>query len=190
MKTQVALKSLASRYAAINTDRRKLQELSQLAQRNSKQSIFALQRGEVDKSDKLLVEAEEALAKGLSLIKKQPRLNNEGMWRASLEEYCEACFFDKAIKGKDLFPPQRITDEPDILIGGLSDLIGEFVRLATKAAIEHDAEKVDELYGISEGMVEFLLSLDATGNLRNKIDQARQHLRKLEEIRYDLAKIR
>lgn len=159
-----------------------------MAQRNSKQAIFALQRGETEKSDGLLDEAEEALLKGSALVKKQTRLLNEGMWRAALEEYCEACFFDKATKGKDLFPPQKITDDPDILVGGLSDLIGEFVRLATKAAIEHDKEKVDALYGTSEGMVEFLLSLDATGNLRNKVDQSRQHLRKLEEIRYDLAK--
>ncbi|MFA5185550.1 MAG: hypothetical protein WC551_03620 [Patescibacteria group bacterium] len=186
MKTEAALKALAVRHRAIDTDRRKLQELSQLTLKNSKQAIFALQREEIEKSDKLLAEAEEALAKGMGLIKKQPRLTNEGMWRAALEEYCEACFFDKAMKGKDLFPPQRITDDPDILIGGLSDLIGEFVRLATKAAIERNADKVNGLYKTSEDLVEFLLSLDATGGLRSKIDQARQHLRRLEEIRYDL----
>jgi len=189
MKLETALKSLALRHKAIDTDRRRLQELSQLAQKNSKQAIFALQRGDGTRSAALLDEAETALAQGLTLIKKQPRLTNEGMWRAALEEFCEACFFDKALKGRDLFPPQTITDDPDILIGGLSDLIGEFVRLATKAAIERKTEEVQKLYATSETLVEFLLSLDATGSLRSKVDQARQHLRRLEEIRYDLSRL-
>jgi len=189
MKLEPALKSLATRHKAIDLDRRKLQELSQLAQKNSKQAIFALQRGDGKRSEDLLAEAEAALSQGLALIKKQPRLTNEGMWRAALEEYCEACFFDKALKGRDLFPPQRITDDPDILIGGLSDLLGEFVRLATKAAIERKIDEVQNLYRTSETLVEFLMSLDATGSLRSKVDQARQHLRRLEEIRYDLSRL-
>ncbi len=187
MKLETALKALAQRHKAIDTDRRKLQEYSQLAQKNSKQAIFALQRNETARSGSLLADAEKALRSGVDLIKKQPRLTNEGMWRAALEEFCEACFFDKAIEGKELFPPQNISDDPDILIGGLSDLIGEFVRLATKAAIDRQPEKVSELYKTSERLVEFMLSLDATGSLRSKIDQARQHLRRLEEIRYDLS---
>jgi len=80
-----------------------------------------------------------------------------------------------------------VTDEPDILVGGLSDLIGEFVRLAVKRAIDRDKKSVDKLLEMSNELIEFMLALDATGALRNKIDQARQHQRRLEDIRYDLS---
>ena len=35
--------------------------------------------------------------------------------------------------------------------------------------------------------MDFLLQMDLTGHLRTKVDQAKQHVKKLEEIRYDLS---
>lgn len=186
MKLNDSLKKLAQRHAEIEVKRRKLQELSQAAQKKSKQAIFALQRDEKPRAADLLKQAQAALLEGRKIVLGEKRLYSEGMWRAALEEFCEAFFFERAIAGKELLPVP-VTDEPDILVGGLSDLIGEFARLGVKKAIARDKEGVDRLLEMSGALVEFMLALDATGGLRNKIDQARQHLRRLEDIRYDLS---
>lgn len=186
MKLNDSLKKLAQRHAEIEVKRRKLQELSQAAQKMSKQAIFASQRDEKPRAADLLKQAQTALLEGRKIVLGEKRLYSEGMWRAALEEFCEAFFFERAIAGKELLPVP-VTDEPDILVGGLSDLIGEFARLGVKKAIARDKEGVDRLLEMSGALVEFMLALDATGGLRNKIDQARQHLRRLEDIRYDLS---
>lgn len=188
MRLKQALTQLRNKHTGLEANRRGLQELSAAAQRLSKQAIFALQRGDGSSALKLLNEARGLLIKGKNIIKHDPRLLSEGIWRAALEEYCEASFFEKAVSGKDLFPPQDVTEDTDILLGALSDLIGEMVRQAVNAAIERDKKKVDETYALAQELVDFFLSLDLTGNLRNKADQARQHLRRLEEVRYDLSK--
>jgi len=189
MRLKQALNQLRSKHSALDANRRKLQELAGAAQRLSKQTIFALQRGDGTGANKLLAEARETLLKGKKILVHEQRLTNEGMWRAALEEYCEASFFEKAVSGKDLFPPQDVTEDTDIILGALSDLIGEMVRLAVNAAIERNKEKVEEIFRLAQELVEFFLSLDLTGNLRSKADQARQHLRRLEEVRYDLLKL-
>jgi predicted translin family RNA/ssDNA-binding protein len=186
MKLNDSLGKLGRRHAEIEVKRRRLQELSQAAQKMSKQAIFALQRDELPKSAELIKQAQSALMEGRKIVLGEKRLYSEGMWRAALEEFCEAYFFKQAIAHKELLPVP-VTDEPDILVGGLSDLIGEFARLAVKRAIARDKAGVDELLLTGSKLVEFMLSLDATGGLRNKIDQARQHLRRLEDIRYDLS---
>jgi predicted translin family RNA/ssDNA-binding protein len=186
MKLNESLKKLAQRHAEIEVRRRKLQELSQAAQKMSKQAIFALQRDEKLRAAELLRQAQAALLEGRKIVLGEKRLYSEGMWRAALEEFCEAFFFERYIAGKELLPVP-VTDEPDILVGGLSDLIGEFVRLAVKRAIDRDKKSVDKLLEMSNELIEFMLALDATGALRNKIDQARQHQRRLEDIRYDLS---
>lgn len=186
MKLDDSLKKLAQRHAEIEAKRRKLQELSQTSQKMAKQAIFALQRDEKQRAAELLKEAQVSLLEGRKIVLNEKRLYSEGMWRAALEEFCEAFFFERAIAGKELLPVP-VTDEPDILVGGLSDLIGEFARLAVKRAIARDKAGVDRLLEMGGQLVEFMLALDATGGLRSKIDQARQHVRRLEDIRYDLS---
>ncbi|MDD2326605.1 MAG: hypothetical protein PHW63_11545 [Alphaproteobacteria bacterium] len=165
-----------------------MQEAGTTAQRLAKQAIFSFHRADEAKGLEQLAEAREKLLAGKKLIAHDPRLMGEGVWRAALEEFCEASFFAKSVTGDDLFPPQDITEDTDILLGALSDLVGEMVRVAVNAAIERDKAKVEGIYEQAVLLVEFILSMDLTGGLRSKADQARQHLRRMEEIRYDLSK--
>ncbi|MBP9863972.1 hypothetical protein KBC54_00795 [Patescibacteria group bacterium] len=171
----------------LDATRRELQGLSANAQRLSKQAIFSLQRGDAARATDLLNEADVLYKQGDVLVKKEPRLHAEGIWRASLEENAEARFFERAIQGRSLFAGRQLKEEPDIVLGGLSDCVGELVRQATLAATSHDAKRVEMLYAIGLEIVDFLTSLDLTGPLRSKGDQARSHLRRFEEIRYDLS---
>lgn len=187
---------LSSRFKALKTDyehfaetRRMLQEVSGRIQVASKQSIFALQRGDVSAADQLRRNAEQDLVSAAKLVSKHQRLSHEGAWRACQEEYSEAVMFAALLNGADPLAGKLPSQDPDILIGGLSDAVGELVRAATKAVIDGNRAAVDPLYERAELVVEFLASMDLTGGLRSKSDQARQHLRRLEEIRYDIASI-
>lgn len=188
MKFSAELKKLGVRYARLQSSRAELQQLSGTAQRLSKQAIFSMQRGDATHARQLLTQAKVALESGQKIVSKVVRLQNDGMWRSSLEEFSEASFFCNAAQGKPLFPVHTLTDDPDILIGGLSDTVGELVRLAVQSATDGDVTRVNSIHQLAEQIVEFLLSIDATGQSRQKVDQARQHLRRLEDVRYDLSR--
>ena len=84
-------------------------------------------------------------------------------------------------------PVSDVADDPDIFLGALSDLTGEIVRRAVLLASERNAASVQKMFHDVTDTVAFMLQMDLTGNLRQKVDQARQNLRKMEEIRYDLS---
>ncbi len=115
------------------------------------------------------------------------RLASEGIWHAALEEFAEAVLFFGMVTSKS-FETGDLLDDPSIMLGGLSDAVGELVRLAVREATEGNAERVEVIAKEAERLVVFLTSMDLTGGLRSKGDQARQHLRRLEDIRYDLSR--
>ena len=80
-----------------------------------------------------------------------------------------------------------IADDPEIYLGGLSDITGELVRRSVLHATDGDHETVERIFEDVRRVVELLMDMDLTGGLRSKLDQAKQNLRKLEEIRYDLS---
>ena len=179
-------KKLQQRFEQMESLRRALQRESSSASRLAKQAIFSLQRGDAPQAKTQLAEAEAQLKRAHLAIKKEPKLLADASWRAALEEFCEAVLVDRAVHGKALFPLPELTEEPDIVLGALSDLAGELVRLAVHSATEGDTKKVDEWHKLAEEVVVYLTSLDLTGSLRSKGDQARGHLRRLEDIRYEV----
>lgn len=147
-----------------------------------------MQRGDIAQACTLLRAAHALLVKGKRSVNKEPRLASEGMWLAALEEFCEALLFERTVQSKPLFPLPPILNHPEIVIGGVSDLVGELVRLAVRSATSGDVAHVVHLHAAAEELVVWLTSMDLIGSLRSKGDQARQHLRKLEDIRYDLSR--
>jgi predicted translin family RNA/ssDNA-binding protein len=188
MTSAPAFKKLRDHYIRLEKSRRELQLLAGEGQRLAKQAIFALQRSEAAEATRLLASANERFAQGRRIVAHEPRLASEGMWRAALEEYCEATFFSHDERGEARFSASLLSEDPDILIGALSDLVGEKVRRAVMFATDGDRAAVERLYAESQQIVAFLTSLDLMGSLRSKGDQSRQHLRRLEDIRYDLSR--
>ncbi len=169
------------------TWRRSLQGLSTEILAASKRAIFAFHRGNDEAAATELEMAEARLHEGWGMIQEEPLLRSEGSWRAAREEYTEAHFLAQYLEHKkiDRFDDQE--QDPDIFIGGLADVVGELVRQAVLRATKGDSSSIEEMYDAAQEIVEFLLQMDLTGTQRTKTDQAKQHLRKLEEIRYDLA---
>lgn len=151
----------------------------------AKKSIFALHRDDKKLAAEKLQEMEISLKK----LEKEfgfTRLKEEGAYQAAVEEYVEAKSLAAIIDNKKIKAVPGIKIAYDSYLGGLCDLIGEMVRLATNRATRGDYQSVAILKEQAETIMSELLDFDLTGYLRTKYDQARGHLRKLEQISYEI----
>jgi predicted translin family RNA/ssDNA-binding protein len=187
MKITAYLKQLRRTYQATALARRKLVELSAQAQHLSKQAIFTAQRGELVEARQLLASAVSLLKQGQALCRKVGELEYLGSYRASLEEFVEAELFTSYLATGKLVRVTQFTVAPEVYLGGLSDMLGELVRYAVKLATVGKRAEVDRLAELVTQVVGELAAMNMTGSLRSKFDQAKQHLRRLEDIRYDLS---
>jgi len=178
---------IAKKKRAYESARASLNQHAQLALRTSKRAIFAFQRNDSVNGGKLLDEASASLHSAAIIVRKRPDMAAEGSWSAALEEYTEAVAFASFLSGK-LALPDETADDCDAILGGLADAAGEIARYAVLRATERDRESVERGYQTVLQIVDLLASLDLTGNLRSKFDQTKQHLRKIEDIRYDLSR--
>ena len=71
-------------------------------------------------------------------------------------------------------------------LGGLCDLTGELVRQAIKQATAGNFEEVDRMKKIINEIMAELVEFDMTGYLRTKYDQAKNNLRKIEQVEYEV----
>jgi predicted translin family RNA/ssDNA-binding protein len=158
------------------------------AQGASKRAIFALHRDDVAGADALFAEAGEALAKIQALCATTPGLSEEGSYRAALEEYAEAALYRDYVKTGAVSAltglPAKLDD--DAYLGGLSDLTGELQRRQVKAATEGRVEEVRKATAAIQEIVEALLAMDLGGYLRTKFDQAKNSLRRAEDVLYEV----
>ena len=114
------------------------------------------------------------------------RIEEEGAYRAAVEEYTEAKLLSFAIKGAKIDKIKNLKLSNDAYLGGICDLLGELVRLATNEAALGNFKRVTEIKELSENIMDQLIDFDLTGYLRTKYDQARGHLRKLEQMSYEI----
>ena len=167
--------------------RRDLIKISGDAQHLAKKSIFAAQRGD-------LKDAEEGLKKSLALLegllKKYQKIEgifDEGAFRAALEEYVEAKLFLDFVNGKDIGPLSELPIDSDLYVSGLCDVPGEIVRYAIKNATERKFAEVKKANEVVEVIINEMIDMDLTGYNRQKFDQAKQALHKLQQIVYEIS---
>jgi predicted translin family RNA/ssDNA-binding protein len=152
---------------------------------DSKRIIFALHREDLKKSEEGLVEVEGILKK-LEKDFGVTRIYQEGAYKAAVEEYAEAKTLYLIMTGKkiDKFPGLDLNYES--YLGGICDLVGELVRRATNEASKKNFNEVENIAKIVNDIMAELVEFDMTGYLRTKYDQARGHLRKIEQINYEV----
>ncbi|MBU1348710.1 hypothetical protein KJ781_01420 [Patescibacteria group bacterium] len=186
--TRITFKRTIARQRTRAQERRSIHEHAATLISSAKRSIFALQRDDVRTAEKELATAAKAYKTGASLVRKDPALASDGPWLAALEEHCEALLFHRFVTHGTLEDADLSVTDPESVIGGLSDVVGEFARLAVLKATAGDRKAVESLYVAGRKVVGVLLAMDLTGNLRSKFDQSKNALRKLEEIRYELSR--
>jgi len=176
---------LKKNYKDQEGERRQIISLANDVLFHSKKAIFALHRNEIKIADTKLKEMEATL---LQLEKKfsLKRIEKEGAYRAAVEEYVEAKLLSFVIKGEKIDKIKKLKLDNDAYLGGICDLLGELVRRATNEAAAGNFEQVEIIKKLSNDIMDQLIDFDMTGYLRTKYDQARGHLRKLEQMAYEI----
>ncbi|MFA5024580.1 MAG: hypothetical protein WC523_06535 [Patescibacteria group bacterium] len=179
------LEQLKKDYRANESERRQINSAANNILFEAKRTIFALQRLDSKTAEKKLAEIEKAF-KNLEQHFGQTRLNREGGYRAAAEEYLEGKTFYAVIKNKSIEAVKDLTLDYEAYLGGVCDLIGELVRYATNQAAQGKFAAVAKIKKTAEEIMAQLIDFDMTGYLRTKYDQARGHLRKLEQMTYEI----
>lgn len=186
MLSKPFIKKLKADYQKKESERRQIISASNAILHDAKRAIFALHRNETKKAAADLKDLEGRLQK-LEKQFKFVRLTEEGAFNAALEEYAEAKLFYMVMAGEKIQAFKNVQMTVTAYIGGLSDLTGELVRVATNRAAAGNFAEVEEIKEyINEVMAE-LVELDVRGYLRTKYDQAKNNVRKIEQIAYEVA---
>jgi len=178
-----ALKERQASHVAI---RRELIARAATAQGEAKRAIFALHRDDAAGADILLTSAAAALSDIRGKIAGRPELADEGAYRAALEEYAEAALYRAWVKDGTVGPVAFEGVDHEIYLGGLSDLTGELQRRQVRLATDGKLDEVRKLKQAIEEIVVQLLEMDLTGYLRTKFDQAKNSLRRAEDVLYEV----
>ena len=178
------LTDLQSDYRRNESERRNIAAAANPILFAAKKTIFTLQRNDYAEAARKLSAIEQSLAQ----LEKDfgfERLYREGSYKAAVEEYVEAKTFYDIIKNKKILPIGKLSIDHESYLGGVCDLIGELVRYATNQAAAGRFNQVAKIKTIADDIMAQLIDFDFTGYLRTKYDQARGHLRKLEQMSYE-----
>jgi predicted translin family RNA/ssDNA-binding protein len=185
MLNKIFATRLASDYKKHEEERRKIISVSNAILHEAKRTIFSLHRNDLKTATQTLAE----IVKQTTQLQKHygtPRLAQEGAYSAAMEELAEAHFFYLASTGKDLVAIKGLTLKSEIYFGGLSDCTGELVRQAINASAGGDFHKALANRELINNIMTELTASDFTGYLRTKYDQAKNNIRKIEEVIYQL----
>jgi len=179
------IKNLQKDYKEKVGERRQIISLSNIILHDSKRIIFALHREDIKDAQNKFEELEKILKK---LEKKFgfTRLLEEGSYKAAAEEYIEAKTFYLVLNNKKIDKIKGIKIDHESYLGGICDLLGELVRRAINKASKGEVKEVESINNIINDIMSELIKFDFTGYLRTKYDQARGHLRKIEQINYEI----
>lgn len=152
----------------------------------AKNAIFNIHRGDRAIARESLKKVEKELAIVVKDAHKK-NLRDQGSLKAAIEEFLEAYYLLLVLEGKTLPPKLAFAPSADEQLSALADLTGELVRAATLEVTKKRYERIAEYRNATEELFGVLLSMNLRGTLRQKSDDARRNLRRLEEILYDVS---
>ncbi|MBT3419396.1 MAG: hypothetical protein HN726_01415 [Candidatus Magasanikbacteria bacterium] len=153
----------------------------------SKRSIFAMHRGNMKEAKQKIDEAEKKLKAVALKYKKGSGAKKEGSYKAALEEYVEAKLLYQFISKGKIGQIKEINVPTSIYIAGLCDVPGELYRYAIKAATNNDIKTVHACSEMAQEIIGELIEFNLTSYLRNKFDQAKGAVRKIEHVVYEVS---
>lgn len=178
---------ILKKYSLYNQRRHEVIKSASDALRTSKQVIFETHRGGIKEAANLLKQAEKYFETLEEMFKKDPELRTEGSYLAAIEEYVEAKFYYQSALGEGIdYLDSKFPIGYDEYLSGICDLTGELTRRAISLATEGKLKEVLEVKETVQDIVGELIKFDLVGKLRNKYDEAKRNLKRLEEIVYDM----
>ncbi len=180
------LETVRKQIAAYEAARREVIKLSGDALSASKRAIFALHRDDHRAAIALLSEAEAGFKKVRQAAEDIADLTQEGSYRAALEEYVEARLYEYFLEKGTIGKVAGDDIDYEIFLSGLSDLTGELQRRQVRLATEGRVDEVKKIKEAIEEVIDELTAMDLGGYLRNKFDQAKNNLRRAEDVLYEV----
>lgn len=177
---------LKSEHSTYYRERNRIVRMASEALQLSKRSIFDLHRGDTKQAKKNLASAQEKLESLKTSFTKNPKLEFEGSYRAAVEEFVEATMFLRHLEKKPFTAIKGMNVFYEEYLGGLADMTGEIVRHTVKMVSSGHADVVRESVKTVEEVVAQMLEMNLTSKLRQKFDDAKRNLKRMEEILYDL----
>lgn len=185
--------SIIRELGAYERRRERVIKESRIILREAKSIIFLCHEGKqkeaverLRKLSKLVRTAEAELQKPLLPRQSVFPLYMEGSWSAGVEEYLEAYFFTTFLKTKKIGVVTGLHPKAEVLLGALSDFTGEVLRAAVLSGADKDVQTIQRYRSIIADVVAFMLPLYLTGQPRQKFDQAKKNLKRIEEILYEV----
>lgn len=154
---------------------------------HAKRAIFSLHRGNEKEAKQKIDLATKMLTSLEKKFNKLPQMLHEGSYKAAVEEYVEAVLFYQFVTTGKIGKVKTVNVEPEVYIAGLCDVPGELYRYAINAATHHDEKTVKACADLANEIVGELIEFNLTSYLRNKFDQAKQAVHKLEKVVYELS---
>lgn len=171
-------------YASI---RREVIKLSDDALHFAKRAIFAMHRDDMKEAQIKLSESKKKLKEVVMRYSKNERAKNEGSYKAALEEYVEAVLLHQFLTTGKIGEVTEMNISAESYIAGLTDVPGELYRYAIKSATEQNVKMVEECAVMAQEIVGELIEFNLTSYLRNKFDQAKSAVQKIEKVVYELS---
>ena len=186
MIDKIYLDRVRDQIADYSQKRREIIKLSSDILHNSKKAIFAMQRDDLKEAGTYLAQATKSIKEINKKHKSNKKLMNEGSYKAGQEEFVEACLFQQFVTKKKL-GKVTINIEPELYISGLCDVPGEILRYAIKSATERNFDEVKRCYKVAEEIIGATMNMNLTGYNRQKFDQSKGALNKLQHIVYEVS---
>ena len=186
MLNQKLFARLKKEYDSYEAARRSLIGVSNIALSKAKQAIFALHRDDEKGAAQLLSEVEKTFDGLKKQFAKNDGLRWEGAYRAALEEYVEGKLFYEWMRMGKVVELKGMQIDADTYLAGLSDFTGELTRKCVQRATQGRMDEVEKIAEAVRAVIGEMIKFDLTGYLRTKYDQAKQNLRRVEEVLYDI----
>jgi len=157
--------------------REELIKLSRDLRLNASKAIANIHANKMEKTEEYLRKAENLLKK-VEEYRKYPELFY--LAHDALQEFVEAFVFKHIVENMKL--PEKLPFQiPQPVLGGLADVIGELRRYSLSLMVkEEDLNKIRRIIEIMEEIYYTLIEFDfhdrLTGNLRPKLDVARNSI--------------
>lgn len=187
MLSKQYIQKIKKEYLDYAEKRREVIKLSGDALHCAKRAIFSMHRGDKKEAAVKLAEVEKMLKKLNKDFAGQSELFDEGSYRAALEEYVEAKLFGEFVTTGKMNEITTVPVDSDVFLAGLCDVPGELYRYAVNSATNRKFEIVRQCQVAAEEIIGELMEFDLTSYLRNKFDQAKGALHKIEQIVYEVS---
>ncbi len=157
----------------------------------SKQLIYALHRNNISESNTLLSKVKNEKQNLDKIANKYKKLVYEGSYSEALQEYVEALIYYTFIKENKIPTRDSLKVNTEDYLMGICDLTGELTRRAVALTVKRDFKAVSKIKDIIEEIYgEFLKFNLRNSNLRKKSDSIKWNFKKIEEIMYDITKVK